>query len=168
MKTPRITETIAPLGPSARAILEDVKASRPSDIELKVAAAEAANRHVHCWHSQSDDEADNHSAHCCTCAVDSVAFKAVCTVVGHSHRTWRESRACLEQSVRKQWAAYQEAAAKQPSPRPTVLNLIADIAAGIRVLRTYGVEITEAQVMERANNIVTGLIGNYEITGVAP
>lgn len=55
---------------------------------------------------------------------------------------------------------------KQPSPRPTVLNLIADIAAGIRVLRTYGVEITEAQVMERANNIAAGLEGNYRITGM--
>lgn len=54
----------------------------------------------------------------------------------------------------------------QPSPRPTVLNLIADIAAGIRVLRTYGVEITEAQVMERANNIVAGIAGNYNVTGM--
>ena len=54
---------------------------------------------------------------------------------------------------------------KQPSPRPAVANLLRDVAAGIRVLRTYGVEITEEQVTERANNIVQGLLGNYTITG---
>lgn len=51
------------------------------------------------------------------------------------------------------------------SPRPTVARLLADVAAGIRVLRTYGVEITEEQVLERARNIVMGLLGNYQITG---
>lgn len=48
-------------------------------------------------------------------------------------------------------------------PRPVVAALLRDVAAGIRVLRTYGVDITEAQVMERANNIVAGLLGNYRI-----
>lgn len=51
-------------------------------------------------------------------------------------------------------------------PRPTVARLLHDIAAGIRVLQTYGVEITEEQVLERARNIVTGLLGNYQITGL--
>jgi hypothetical protein len=52
-----------------------------------------------------------------------------------------------------------------PRPSRTTAQLTADIAAGIRVLVTRdGVELTEAQVLERAANIVAGLIGNYNIT----
>lgn len=45
--------------------------------------------------------------------------------------------------------------------------LIADVTAGILVLKTRdGVEITIGQAMERARNIVAGLLGNYEIRKV--
>jgi len=54
----------------------------------------------------------------------------------------------------------------QPSPRSTVANLLRDVAAGIRVLRDRdGLDVPEAVILERARNIVTGLIGNYTITG---
>jgi hypothetical protein len=39
---------------------------------------------------------------------------------------------------------------------------VEDVAEGIRVLQTRdGVKITEEQVLDRARNIVAGLIGNY-------
>jgi hypothetical protein len=42
--------------------------------------------------------------------------------------------------------------------------LLEDVAAGIRVLKTRdGVAVTDEQVLERARNIVAGLIGNYRI-----
>lgn len=45
--------------------------------------------------------------------------------------------------------------------------LIADVTAGILVLKTRdGVEITTGQAMERARNIVAGLLGNYDIRRV--
>lgn len=46
----------------------------------------------------------------------------------------------------------------------TVRLLVEDVADGIRVLQTRdGVKITDDQVIERARNIVAGLIGNYAI-----
>lgn len=43
-------------------------------------------------------------------------------------------------------------------------RLLRDVAAGIAVLATRdGVPLTEAQVEERARNIVQGLMGNYDI-----
>jgi len=49
-------------------------------------------------------------------------------------------------------------------------SLMADVEAGIRVLRTRdGVPLTDAQVRDRAANICSGLLGNYRIeplTGV--
>jgi hypothetical protein len=51
-----------------------------------------------------------------------------------------------------------------PSPRPVVIALLRDVAAGIRVLNTmHGMCITEDLIQERANNIVAGLVGNYRI-----
>jgi len=48
--------------------------------------------------------------------------------------------------------------------QPTVRMLLQDIAEGIRVLQTRdGVEVSEEQIIERARNIVTGLLGNYKI-----
>lgn len=45
--------------------------------------------------------------------------------------------------------------------------LVADVTAGILVLRTRdGVAVTTGQAMERARNIVAGLMGNYEIQAV--
>ena len=42
--------------------------------------------------------------------------------------------------------------------------LIEDVADGIRVLQTRdGVKLTDDQIVERARNIVAGLIGNYHI-----
>ena len=42
--------------------------------------------------------------------------------------------------------------------------LLDDVAAGIRVLQTRdGIALSDAQVLERARNIVAGLMGNYRI-----
>ena len=49
-------------------------------------------------------------------------------------------------------------------PAPTVRLLLQDVAEGIRVLQTRdGVLLTNEQILERARNIVTGLLGNYRI-----
>lgn len=49
-------------------------------------------------------------------------------------------------------------------PAPTVRLLLQDIAEGIRVLQTRdGIDLTNEQILERARNIVTGLLGNYRI-----
>jgi uncharacterized protein YqiB (DUF1249 family) len=87
---------------------------------------------------------------------------AECDYCGHARRKHHDGRAyCLSMTCDCRYFA-----AKQPSQRPVVVSLLRDVAAGIRVLRDRdGVEITEAQVMERANNIVAGLEGNYHITG---
>jgi len=46
----------------------------------------------------------------------------------------------------------------------TVRLLLEDVAEGIRVLQTRdGIELTNDQIVERARNIVAGLIGNYNI-----
>ena len=46
----------------------------------------------------------------------------------------------------------------------TLCHLLNDIAEGIRVLHSRdGIEISEAQIRERARNIVMGLVGNYRI-----
>ena len=56
---------------------------------------------------------------------------------------------------------------REPPPTPSLAvarQLLDDVAAGIRVLRTRdGVELSDTQVIERARNIVAGLIGNYAI-----
>ena len=45
--------------------------------------------------------------------------------------------------------------------------LLDDIAAGIRVLQTRdGIALTDEQILERARNIVAGLIGNYNIRSI--
>lgn len=50
---------------------------------------------------------------------------------------------------------------------PTLRALMEDISAGIRVLHSRdGVELSEEQVLERARNIVTGLMGNYKIVSL--
>jgi hypothetical protein len=42
--------------------------------------------------------------------------------------------------------------------------LLQDVAEGIRVLQTRdGIDLTNEQILERARNIVTGLLGNYRI-----
>jgi len=52
----------------------------------------------------------------------------------------------------------------QTTKLPTVRLLLEDIAAGIRVLQTRdGVALSDEQILERARNIVAGLIGNYRI-----
>lgn len=46
----------------------------------------------------------------------------------------------------------------------TVRLLLQDVADGIRVLQTRdGVDLSDDQILERARNIVTGLLGNYQI-----
>ena len=46
----------------------------------------------------------------------------------------------------------------------TVRLLLQDVADGIRVLQTRdGIELSDEQIIERARNIVTGLLGNYKI-----
>lgn len=52
---------------------------------------------------------------------------------------------------------------------PTIRLLLEDVAAGIRVLQTRdGVGLSDEQILERARNIVTGLIGNYQIQALDP
>ena len=51
----------------------------------------------------------------------------------------------------------------------TVRLLLQDVAEGIRVLQTRdGVDLTDEQILERARNIVTGLLGNYRIRSIDP
>jgi hypothetical protein len=53
-----------------------------------------------------------------------------------------------------------------PPGRPVSLadRLVADVAEGLRVLRLRdGLQVTDEQCLERARNIVCGLIGNYKI-----
>ena len=61
---------------------------------------------------------------------------------------------------------------REPPPTPSLAvarQLLDDVAAGIRVLRTRdGVELSDTQVIERACNIVAGLIGNYRIQSLDP
>ena len=52
---------------------------------------------------------------------------------------------------------------------PTLRALMDDICAGIRVLQSRdGVELTDAQIIDRARNIVMGLVGNYSIVSLEP
>ncbi len=47
---------------------------------------------------------------------------------------------------------------------PTTYRLLRDVSAGIRVLQSRdGVQLSEKQILERARNIVMGLVGNYRI-----
>jgi len=49
----------------------------------------------------------------------------------------------------------------------TVRLLLQDVAEGIRVLQTRdGVDLSNEQILERARNIVTGLLGNYRIRSI--
>lgn len=51
----------------------------------------------------------------------------------------------------------------------TVRLLLQDVADGIRVLQTRdGIDLTDEQIIERARNIVTGLLGNYRIRSLDP
>ena len=56
---------------------------------------------------------------------------------------------------------------QKAAPSPTVRLLLQDVAEGIRVLQTRdGIELTDEQILERARNIVTGLLGNYRIRSI--
>ena len=47
---------------------------------------------------------------------------------------------------------------------PTITRLLRDVGAGIRVLQSRdGVDLSESQILDRARNIVMGLVGNYRI-----
>jgi hypothetical protein len=49
----------------------------------------------------------------------------------------------------------------------TVRQLLQDVADGIRVFRTRdGIALTNEQILERARNIVAGLVGNYKISAL--
>jgi hypothetical protein len=52
---------------------------------------------------------------------------------------------------------------------PTVRLLLQDIASGIRVFQSRdGVALSDDQILERARNIVAGLVGNYRIVSLDP
>lgn len=52
---------------------------------------------------------------------------------------------------------------------PTVRLLLQDIASGIRVLQSRdGIALSDEQILERARNIVAGLVGNYKIVSLDP
>ena len=68
----------------------------------------------------------------------------------------------LKRKVRREATRSRHKAALVPAP--TVRLLLQDIAEGIRVLQTRdGIDLSNAQILERARNIVTGLLGNYRI-----
>ena len=68
----------------------------------------------------------------------------------------------LKRKVRREATRSRHKAALVPAP--TVRLLLQDIAEGISVLQTrVGVDLTNEQILERARNIVTGLLGNYRI-----
>jgi hypothetical protein len=68
----------------------------------------------------------------------------------------------LKPKVRREATRSRQKAA--PPSAPTVRLLLQDIAEGIRVLQTRdGVDLSNEQILERARNIVTGLLGNYRI-----
>ena len=51
----------------------------------------------------------------------------------------------------------------------TVRLLLQDVADGIRVFRTRdGIQLSNEQILERARNIVAGLVGNYKISAIEP
>ncbi|HET6147103.1 MAG TPA: hypothetical protein VFH68_06185 [Polyangia bacterium] len=52
---------------------------------------------------------------------------------------------------------------------PTVRLLLQDVAQGIRVLQSRdGIALSDEQILERARNIVAGLVGNYRIVSLDP
>ena len=52
---------------------------------------------------------------------------------------------------------------------PTVRLLLQDIASGIKVLQSRdGLALSDEQILERARNIVAGLVGNYRIVSLDP
>jgi len=52
---------------------------------------------------------------------------------------------------------------------PTVRLLLQDVASGIRVLQSRdGIALSDEQILERARNIVAGLLGNYHIRSLDP
>ena len=68
----------------------------------------------------------------------------------------------LKRKVRREPARSRQKPALPPPP--TVRLLLQDIADGIRVLQTRdGIDLSNEQILERARNIVTGLLGNYRI-----
>ena len=47
--------------------------------------------------------------------------------------------------------------------------LLQDVASGIRVLQSRdGIALSDEQILERARNIVAGLVGNYKIVSLDP
>lgn len=49
----------------------------------------------------------------------------------------------------------------------TVRQLLQDVADGIRVFKTRdNIPLSNEQILERARNIVAGLVGNYKISAV--
>ena len=57
-----------------------------------------------------------------------------------------------------------ELVAVRISVDPTITRLVRDVSAGIRVLQIRdGILLSESQILERARNIVMGLVGNYRI-----
>lgn len=48
-----------------------------------------------------------------------------------------------------------------------IASLIKDVSEGLLVLRRLGFDISDAQIDERARNIVTGLVNNYFVSALA-
>jgi len=70
----------------------------------------------------------------------------------------------LKRIVRRETTRSRQRQKAALPPAPTVRLLLQDIAEGIRVLQTRdGIDLTDEQILERARNIVTGLLGNYRI-----
>jgi hypothetical protein len=78
-----------------------------------------------------------------------------------------EAAPMIQDIVRREPSRARSKAAAAPAP--TVRSLLHDVAEGIRVLQSRdGVMLSEAQIQERARNIVAGLLGNYRIRPLDP
>lgn len=97
---------------------------------------------------------------------------SVCGLTSRSMWVANGKPACSMACASREGASQAQAIAAESRRDAATLtaSLMADVEAGIRVLRTRdGVALTDAQIRDRAANVVSGLLGNYRIeplTGV--
>jgi hypothetical protein len=142
MKFPRVTAAVDPPGPNTRAVLEHGRTQADVD-----------------WSAPQ------------SAVLDGLALCRRCGITKHGHDgMWSTTNACLsfeepmDHDLAQRAAAKREREAQAMELSLTVDQLLADAKANLLVLRTlHNVPISDAQIEERANNLIQGLIGNYEI-----
>jgi hypothetical protein len=76
------------------------------------------------------------------------------------HPSCERVRLCANAVEARLFTAIRRLAAAPADPN----DLVADVAAGIDVLRTRdGVALDHTQVLDRARNVAAGLLGNYDM-----